>query len=356
MGIDLNLYRAAIGLHYVRVYAPLQRFKHILIMSQFLKTFLTGMLSDLALQFKCAFVTLFLYILQAMTGNVLALLYLRLLLRLSNDIETQPGPRDSDDNVLSIFHLNIRSLRNKIPYLCDIAGEYDIICVTESHLDHNVNSSDLVIDGFDPNPFRKDRTAHGGGVIVYVSEQLCVQRQAHLEDPALELIWLKCISKHQSFLLCCVYRPPNQSDPFWENFHNSIENAVSENSHVVITGDLIVDLLTVCNHKLIDTINSVNLTNVITTPTRFGPTRSSLLDLVLVRECSVSYSEVVDVDRCISDHNGVLVDIKLNEYNSKKAYKRDVWLYKQADFQTFNNDLSSIDWQSFLFNNHNDIN
>ena len=124
MGIDLNLYRAAIGLHYVRVYAPLQRIKHILIMSQFFKTFLTGMISDLALQFKCAFVTLFLYKLQAMTGIVLALLYLRLLLRLSNDIETQPGPRDSDDHVLSIFHLNIRSLRNKIPYLCDIAGEY----------------------------------------------------------------------------------------------------------------------------------------------------------------------------------------------------------------------------------------
>ena len=124
MGINLNLYRAAIGLHYVREYAPLQRIKHILIMSQFLITFLTGMISDLALQFKCAFATLFLYILQAMTGIVVALLYLRLLLQLSNDIETQTGPRDSDDHVLSIFHLNIRSLRNKIPYLCDIAGEY----------------------------------------------------------------------------------------------------------------------------------------------------------------------------------------------------------------------------------------
>ena len=69
-------------------------------------------------------------------------------------------------------------------------------------------------------------------------------------------------------------------------------NAVSQNSHLVLIGDLNIDLLTVKNHQLIDIINSVNLTNVITTPTRHGPTRASLLDLILVKECSFSYSEV----------------------------------------------------------------
>ena len=64
----------------------------------------------------------------------------------------------------------------------------------------------------------------------------------------------------------------------------------------------------------------------------------------------------MDIDRNISDHDGVLVDIKINEFNSKKAYKRDIWLYRQADFQTFNNDIANIDWQFFLFNDHNDIN
>ena len=356
MGTDLSMYRAAIGLHYIRAYTSSQKIKHFVNISQLLNDLFTGALSDFALQIKCSSVILFLFTLQFFTGNALAVLYLRILLVLANDVHPHPGPRDRDNCTLSIFHLNIRSIRNKISYLSDIAGEHDIICITESHLDRNVNTSDLRIDGFHPDPFRKDRTAHGGGIMVYVSERLCVQRQAYLEDPTSETIWLKCIFKNYSFLLCCVYRPPNQDNHFWENFHNSIENAVSQNSHLVIIGDLNIDLLTVKNHQLIDIINSVILINVITTPTRHGPTRASLLDLILVKECSVSYSEVVDIDRNISDHDGVLVDIKINEFNSKKAYKRDIWLYRQADFQTFNNDIANIDWQIFLFNDHNDIN
>ena len=64
------------------------------------------------------------------------------------DVHPDPGPGVTDDSrVLSVFHINIRSLRNKISYLSDIASEYDIICVSETHLDENVNTSDLIIDG-----------------------------------------------------------------------------------------------------------------------------------------------------------------------------------------------------------------
>lgn len=49
------------------------------------------------------------------------------------DVEVNPGP-----GILSVFHWNARSVRNKIDFLSDIADEYDIICVTETHLDANV--------------------------------------------------------------------------------------------------------------------------------------------------------------------------------------------------------------------------
>ena len=117
------------------------------------------------------------------------------------DVHPDPGPSVTDDStVLSVFHINIRSLRNKISYLSDIASEYDIICVSETHLDENVNTSDLIIDGYYPNPIHKDRNAHGGGLLIYVSERLLVKRQEQLEYKT-ESIWIKVIFPRLSFLI-----------------------------------------------------------------------------------------------------------------------------------------------------------
>ena len=52
--------------------------------------------------------------------------------------------------------------------------------------------------------------------------------------------------------------------------------------------------------------------NVIHGPTRIGNTRLFLLDPVFVRECSIGNSEVLNIDRGISDHNATIVDIKIN--------------------------------------------
>jgi hypothetical protein len=64
---------------------------------------------------------------------------------LDNDIHQNPGPHEYK---FSVFHLNARSVLNKLSYLEDIASESSIICVTESHLDGNTLDNDITIDGF----------------------------------------------------------------------------------------------------------------------------------------------------------------------------------------------------------------
>jgi hypothetical protein len=60
-------------------------------------------------------------------------------LLLSDDVEINPGPGGTsniaNENILSIFHCNIRSLRNKLNYIADIIEEFDIVFFTETHLD-----------------------------------------------------------------------------------------------------------------------------------------------------------------------------------------------------------------------------
>ena len=42
---------------------------------------------------------------------------------------------------------------------------------TETHLDADVSSSHLIVEGFD-EPLRKDRTRNRGGILVYLSNLL----------------------------------------------------------------------------------------------------------------------------------------------------------------------------------------
>ena len=52
---------------------------------------------------------------------------------------------------------DIRSLRNKID---DIVKKKDIVCFTETYLDQRVPTNNLVIPGFNSNPFRLDRNTY----------------------------------------------------------------------------------------------------------------------------------------------------------------------------------------------------
>ena len=51
------------------------------------------------------------------------------------DIQPNPDPYNSEITTLDIFHLNTRSVRNKLERIYDIADNYHIICFSETHLE-----------------------------------------------------------------------------------------------------------------------------------------------------------------------------------------------------------------------------
>ena len=149
-------------------------------------------------------------------------------------------------------------------------------------------------------------------------------------------------------LLCVVYRQPNANYPFWDKFQQSVENATNYSSNVVITGDLNVDFLSEHSHKLFDIMRLNDLKNMITEPTRTCNTRQSLLDPVLVSDnCNVLESYVIQVDRKFSDHKATIVYLKV-PLKSINTYKRLVWDYRNADFETCNDCISSLNWNSII--------
>lgn len=114
---------------------------------------------------------------------------LALLILLSNDVETNPGP-------LRIACQNIRSMAKRSNYLqlkMELTGlAYDIYGITETWLHENIKSDDVSINGY--KFYRVDRPNKiGGGVGAYVSTKFKVQVLTELckSDGGIEQMWLK---------------------------------------------------------------------------------------------------------------------------------------------------------------------
>ena len=162
------------------------------------------------------------------------------LLLLSGDVETNPGwqgviDRDGDylqdfartsnlGSNLSVAHINIRSLRNKVEevkvllHVC----RFDILAITETHLDRKTSNSQLEIDNY--KIIRRDRDANtiGGGCLFYIASHICSTRLTSLESSDIEAIWLKIMVNSSVFIIGTIYRPPSDS-LFFERFQDLLE-------------------------------------------------------------------------------------------------------------------------------------
>ena len=87
-------------------------------------------------------------------------------------IEYLQNLRTETSGNLLIGHLNRNSIRNKVDMLSYMIGnKTDVLIISESKLDDTFPTSQFVIDRF-TEPFRLDRTRNGGGILLYVENDI----------------------------------------------------------------------------------------------------------------------------------------------------------------------------------------
>ena len=99
------------------------------------------------------------------------------------------------------------------------------------------------------------------------------------------------------------------------------------------------------------------LQNVIHEPTRINQNtgNGTLLDPVSISaDCKITFSEVIDVCREKCDHNATYFFLQIPHY-LQKTYQRTIWMYKNADFEKFNNVIRQFNWEESLFTLVDDI-
>ena len=88
------------------------------------------------------------------------------------------------------------------------SAPFDIFAVNESKIDELIPNNEISITGY--NLIRKDRNRVGGGVILYITDNIPFSDREDLVATSLEMVCAEINRPHsKSFLLCTWYRPPN---------------------------------------------------------------------------------------------------------------------------------------------------
>ena len=89
----------------------------------------------------------------------------------------------------------------------------DVIIISETKVIHSVSKQEIVPEQFASNCFRRDRSFHGGSVLIAVPEGIsCVPVDTpHVKDS--EQVWVKIMSPNKPDLYIASFYPPPPPRP-----------------------------------------------------------------------------------------------------------------------------------------------
>ena len=178
-----------------------------------------------------------------------------------------------------IAHLNINSLRNKFEFLIDqIKGNVDLLTVSETKFDESFPQGQFQINGFS-RPFRLDRINNGGGIMLFVREDIPA-KLIFTEVSPIEGFYVEINLGKQKWLICCSYNPNKHNiSKHIEVLSKSIDLFSSNYENLLFIGDFNAGL---DNAVLKDFRNLYNLTNLINKATCYqNPNNPPCTDLLL---------------------------------------------------------------------------
>ena len=75
----------------------------------------------------------------------------------------------------------MRSIPKKLEYIADQYCDFECLRFTETQLDNNIENAEFFLTHDFAVPYRKVRTNHSGGILVYINNNLIHHRRQDLE-------------------------------------------------------------------------------------------------------------------------------------------------------------------------------
>ena len=233
-------------------------------------------------------------------------------------------------NRIVLAHLNINSLRNKFDLFKDqIKGNVDVLVISETKLDDSFPTGQFKIPGY-ASPFRLDRDENGGGIMVFVREDIPVKFLSS-ENKPIEAFFFELNFHRKKWLVCCSYNPSkNNISSHLEALRRSLDiySALYENT--IPVGDFNVDV----NDPIMGFFcESYNFKSLIKDPTCFkNPENPSCIDLILTNS-PYSFQNYCVIETGLSDFHKMTVSVMKTTFQKLKPK-----IVNYRDYSGFSND------------------
>ena len=211
-------------------------------------------------------------------------------------------------NRLIIGNLNINSISNKFDQLkLFVQGKVDIMIITETKLDSTFPTSQFVIDGYS-EPYRFDRNRNGGGVLIYIREDIPSKLLADHKLPHdIEEIFVQLNLRKKKWLIFGSYNLPSQSDEyFFHQVKKGLDMCSKFYERFMLIGDFNADE---SGHCLSQFLFEMNAKNILKEPTCYKSlSNPDCIDLVITNSSS-SFQNTKAISTGLSNFNKMVITI-----------------------------------------------
>ena len=282
------------------------------------------------------------------------------------------------NNSLKTIHVNIRGIENNylnfVTFLKSFSFNFDIICLSEAHLDNN--KSYLDTDRFDIEGYTQYKifsTISYGGCIIYVRNPIKSNILSNLtgSNSIADYLYvsLDLPGSRKQVVICLYYRHNKRGKEVIGNFIEHLDNHLSSsclrNKKVILLGDMNIDLCNISINNDIElyynSIISHNLESHINYPTRvqFGTDNISVRSATIIDHIFSNLSEYNCISGNIvypdSDHfaNFLCVSNILDHNTLRSSYTNTIYKrnYTNINVDNLVHDFNQLDWDSDVLNN-----
>ena len=239
-------------------------------------------------------------------------------------------------------HLNINSIPNKFDGIMDlVANKLDIFLISETKIDNSFPDAQFSYQGY-ARPHRRDRTLGGGGLLLYVNENIpnCLLKDHNTPDD-IEIICVEINLEKQKWVIIGIYRPPSMQESYFiNNLSRVIDFYSKKYDRIVIMGDFNLEP---SDENIENLCHGYNLYNLVKDKTCFkGPPKC--YDLILTNSKHSFQNTTVNTTG-FSDFHKMTTTVLKTEF-----VKADPILVNYRDYKNYNSTSFGHDLRSKLNN------
>ena len=234
--------------------------------------------------------------------------------------------------------MNINHVVNKFEPLSHIfKDKVHVLLLSETKLDETFPLGQFNVYGY-KTPFRRDRNIHGGGLLLYVKNDIpCKEIKLSSLPSDIECLFVELNLRKTKYILIGGYNPHRESiSYFLGHIGKELDKLMVNYDNILLLGDMNAtqDNISMKNFNEI-----YNLENLIKEPTCFkNPQNPSSIDVMLTND-KTKYSKSMTLETGLSDHHKMTISVLKASFVKKAPITITYRNYDNLNENHFKSDL-----------------